>query len=299
MESGFERMQPGAAAVHSPGECSRAARDPVPRPDPIIRIDEQRPRRSYREASDQDRSLPEDPRRIPHARPRGPRPLRRQGPRPAQPRFQLFPRFGRPARVARAGNRPHGRPRHRRRFSRLRDGGRRAAHREPPHQGHSAAIQRAAEGRQELPLPRNHHRRRLPRRLRDAQAAHPRREALRPVYQRRPASRGRQRLAARLQIPHLRAGNPRRRRQAALLSAVPAARDTSMHGPLRRLDRKGEIRRGHRAPAQAADQQAQHAATPDAAGNGGGGPVAALRRRRRPARPAARNSVALALRRRG
>ncbi len=131
-------------------------------------------------------AVPGQPRRLSDEGRPGRGPLRRQGQEPAQPGRPLLHqgrRRGPPHRRPRQAHRRHRLPAGRQRGGRPAAGG-------PPRQGHSAALQRRAEGRQDVSLPADPHTGRIPARRVHAVAAAPRRQAVRPVHQRPHAAPG-------------------------------------------------------------------------------------------------------------
>ena len=96
-----------------------------------------------------------------------------------------------------------------------------------------------------FPVLDGHGRRRIPRRLCDPQPRRQGRPPVRAFHERLPAQGGDQPPSAGVQVPHLRVGDPRRRRQAAVLSALPAPRDQAVHRPVRRPHRQGKLPPGH------------------------------------------------------
>ena len=84
------------------------------------------------------------------------------------------------------------------------------------------------QGRQDVPVPADHHGRGLPAGRIHPRAARPRRQALRPVHQRQEPARGDPGAAADLQVPHLLARHRGGRPALAMVPAVPArTRSTS------------------------------------------------------------------------
>ena len=126
------------------------------------------------------RTAARQPRRLPHEGRPGPRALRGQGAEPPEPGAPVLagePFRDDPAAAHRVGHRPGPRPgvdddRHRQRG---------AAAGGEPRQAPPAALQRPAQGRQELPVHQGHPGRRLPAHRADAQAARRRQPLLRAL----------------------------------------------------------------------------------------------------------------------
>lgn len=167
----------------------------------------------------------------------GPGDLRRQGGQPPQPRVQLLHqcRRRRPAhRRPGPGNR---RPRlHRDRFR-----SRCAAARSPPDQGHSAPVQFGAQGRQDLPVPADRHRRGLSPGRVHPQAAGKGGEALRSVHVRQAASRDDRGAAKDLPLSHLYPRYRRGRRTLAVVPPLPARQHQAVYGPLQPPHFEGRV----------------------------------------------------------
>ena len=169
--------------------------------------------------------------------------VRRQGPEPAQPGPQL---------LAEAGARRRGPPdprghrsRRRRRDTRGRLGQRGAAPRGQPHQAVQAALQRPAQGRQELPVHQDHAGRRLPADRADAQARQRRQPLLRAVrvgIERRRVDEPR---PPALPVPDLHDRDQGRRARAP--AAVPAVPHQALPGPVHRGHLEGRLPGRHRA----------------------------------------------------
>ncbi len=113
---------------------------------------------------------------------------------------------------------------------------------------HSAEAQSGSQGRQVLPLPPDHHRRRFPTSQLHPRAPRPQRQALRPVSQGQEPARGDPGPPADLQVPDLLAGHRGRRPPLALVSALPApSRSSNARAPCNlRIDQEAyrtDIRR--------------------------------------------------------
>ncbi len=110
-------------------------------------------------------------------------------------------------------------------------------------QGHSAQVQPRPQGRQDLSVPADHHRRGLSPRQLHPRAARPRRQALWSVPAGQEPARRDPGLAAHLQVPHLLARHRGRRPALAVVSPLPAPLDQSVHGPVQLADRPRDLPR--------------------------------------------------------
>ena len=119
--------------------------------------------------------------------------------------------------------------------------GRRPADGGPADQGHPAQVQPRPQGRQDVPLPPDHHRRGLPPGQLHPRAARPRRQALRPVPAGQEPARGDPGAPADLQVPHLLAGHRGGRPALAVVPPLPAALDQPVHGPVQPADRPRDL----------------------------------------------------------
>ena len=169
--------------------------------------------------------------------------LRRQGAEPAQPRPEL---------LAEAGGRRRGppdperhRPGRRRRVHADRLGLRGAPPRGQPDQALPAALQRPAQGRQELPVHQDHPGRRLPADRADPQAAGRRQPLLRAVRLGDERRRVDEPDPAAVPVPDLHDRHPGG--QAGPPAAVPAVPHQALPGPVHRGDLEGRLPRRHRA----------------------------------------------------
>ena len=180
------------------------------------------------------------PRRLPHARRAGGRSLRREGRQPAQPSALLLCLPVRP----RAQDPQHGRPRRRLRLHRDRDGHGGRHPRVQPHQAAQAALQRPAEGRQELPVHQDRLLGRLPADIHHAARHQGRLALLRPLRQRlqRTPHPGAPEEALPLQVLH-QDDNRQRPTPLPRLLHTPLRRAVHRRGgqpPVRRRDRPGD-----------------------------------------------------------
>ena len=164
--------------------------------------------------------------------------VRRQGGEPAQPRPELLAEGGAGDRAAPdpIRHRPGGGPR-------VHDdglGGGGPAPRGQPRQALPAAVQRPAEGRQELPVHQDHAQRRLPAHRADAEAAERREPVLRAVCVGIERGRGDEPRAPAVPVPDVhhrhQGGHPGPR------AAVPALSHQALPGPVHRGDLEGRLR---------------------------------------------------------
>ena len=163
--------------------------------------------------------------------------VRRQGPEPAQPRPQLLAEAG-AERARRVPPDPRGhRPGHGPRGHRDRLGLRGAAARGEPDQALQAALQRPAQGRQELPVHQDHARRRLPARRAHPQAAQRRQPLLRAVRVGELGRRGDEPRPAAVPVPDLHRSTSRTGVRA-LPAAVPPVPHQALPGPVHRGRRR-------------------------------------------------------------
>ena len=100
------------------------------------------------------------------------------------------------------------------------------------HQAPPAALQRAPQGRQELPVHQGHPGRRLPAHRAHAQAAQRRLALLRAVRQREQRRRGDEPHPPPVPVPHLH--DPDQRGQARPAATVPAVPHQALPGPVHR-----------------------------------------------------------------
>ena len=174
--------------------------------------------------------------RLPHEGRPGSRPVRGQGAEPEEPRPPVLAggpfRHGAAA-AHRVGHRPGARPgvdAHRYRERGAAPGG-------EPGQAPPAALQRPAQGRQELPVHQGHPRRRLPAHRADPQAARGRQPLLRAVCLGQQRGRGHEPHPAAVPVPdlhHRYPGGP-----AGALPALPAVSHQALPGALHRGHRQG------------------------------------------------------------
>ena len=120
-----------------------------------------------------------------------------------------------------------------------------AAARGQPHQALPAALQRPAQGRQELPVHQGHARRRLPAGRADPQAGQRRQPLLRAVRLGVERRRIDEPGPPPLPVPDLHDRHPRRRARAP--AAVPAVPHQALPGPVHRGHLEGRLPRRHRA----------------------------------------------------
>ncbi len=120
-----------------------------------------------------------------------------------------------------------------------------AAARGQPGQALQAAVQRPAQGRQELPVHQDHARRRLPARRTDAQAADRREPLLRAVRIRDERRRIDEPRPAAVPVPDLH--HRHQGRPAGAPAAVPALPHQALSGPMHRGHLEGRLPRRHRA----------------------------------------------------
>ena len=106
-----------------------------------------------------------------------------------------------------------------------------------------------------FPVPGDHHARGFSARRVHAQAARAGHEALRPVRQRRQPARRDAGAAKDLQVPHLLARHRRRRREVALVSALPAGLDRPVHGAVQPADLEGGLPPRHPPAADVSGRQ--------------------------------------------
>ena len=236
-------------------------------------------RRARQDRAGGDRAIPEDAaglaRRLPHARCGGHRHLRRQGAQPEGARHQL--------RARRQPHQPHHAHDLRHRLDGVRDGahgGRGAAAGSQPDQALPPALQRAAQGRQVLPL---HPDRPRPRDAADPQAsrrAQPQGRLLRPVRLGRRRQSHDQHAGA--GVPAALVLGPRVREPHAALPALP---DQALLGALHRRDRLPGLRRPGRGGDALPQRREPECAADVPAADGRGGRQSRLRAGRQVPQP--------------